>query len=104
MLMLITYDLNSKWSEVKQAAIANGFRDFAITTANQQFNLPNTTLLAEAQSPQDAMDRFIAIVRSVGSAIIVERAAAFDWSTGATHADGAGLSLLADMFRHDGPR
>lgn len=104
MVILLTYDLSSKWTEVKHAAIANGFRDFAITNADQRFNLPNTTLFVEASSPQNAMDRFIAIVRNVSSAIIVERAAAFDWSTGATHADAGGLSLLGEMFRQDGPR
>ncbi len=39
MVILLTYDLSSKWTEVKHAAIANGFRDFAITNADQRFNL-----------------------------------------------------------------
>ena len=98
MVILLTYDIDKMWSEVKQAALAAGFRDFAVTNAMQKFELPFTTLLVEATSPRDAMDRFIQVVRGVSTSIVIGRAASFDWASGATHADKGGLDLIVEAL------
>lgn len=96
--ILLTYDLDRMHWEVKSAALRFGFRDYAINNAGNKVELPNTTLLVDAYSPQDAMAKFIGVVRGVNTQVVILRAATFDWSTGQAHTDQPQLSALAAFF------
>ena len=76
MSVLITYDLDKGWVEVKQQAFAVGFYNIVSTTVGDRV-LPNTTLLIEQVTPEAALQLFDTAVararQSSGLAINVEK-------------------------------
>lgn len=85
MLVVITYDLNQGWNEVREAAFAGPFFNIIETTAGPK-QAPNTTLFAQDMTTADALSVFDAAVaaasRRLGRPITVERvfaARADDW-------------------------
>jgi hypothetical protein len=74
MWVLVTYDLNSMWIEVKAAALKAGFIDYVPFDDGSRFKLPNTTLQV------DAMTKFKNVVRSVSPNIVMS---ALELSSGA---------------------
>lgn len=85
MLVVVTYDLNQGWNEVKEAAFAGPFFNIIETTKGPK-QAPNTTLFVEGMTPADALQAFDAAVvaasRKLGRPITVEKvfvAGAEDW-------------------------
>jgi hypothetical protein len=80
MWVLVTYDLNSMWIEVKAAALKAGFIDYVPFDDGSRFKLPNTTLQVDATTTNDAMTKFKNVVRSVSPNIVMS---ALELSSGA---------------------
>jgi hypothetical protein len=73
--------------EVKDAALKAGFLDYVVTNDGTRFPLPYSTLCVAVADPTEAMGLFIAVVRAVSPAVTIERAVAFDWTTGQSYSD-----------------
>ena len=76
MLVAVTYDLNSGWDQVREAAFARGFFNLLNTNAGQKV-APNTTLFISNTSPASALVLFNQAVAAasskLGRLITVER-------------------------------
>ena len=85
MLVVITYDLNQGWNEVREAAFAGPFFNVIETTMGPR-QAPNTTLFVQNMTSANVLLAFDAAVvaasRKLGRPITVEKvfvAGAQDW-------------------------
>lgn len=75
MEFIVTYDVNTpNQSVVKQHLLKHGFRDRIQGESGRYFKLPNTTLLFDAASREEALDIFIAVAQTAAAGVKVEKA------------------------------
>lgn len=68
MKVLITYDINQRHEDVKNALLEVGFRDFWVTVDNITHYLPNTTLWhPNLTGPNEAKRIFYRIIDELNS-------------------------------------
>ncbi|WP_147450089.1 hypothetical protein [Corallococcus carmarthensis] len=72
MNIVISYDLDSHHTAVKNLACANGFSDQVMTTAGWK-TLPNTTLIGDFPSAKDAADAFKRLAKTAAPYVKVEK-------------------------------
>lgn len=76
MSVVVAYDVDSEWNEVKKQAFALGFYNIVETRIGPRV-LPYTTLFIENLSPLDALKRFeqaVAIAsQKTGKNIVIEK-------------------------------
>lgn len=80
MRMIVSYDLDGKWWEVKQEALAIGFEDHVVTNDGIRRPLPNTTLMLEAPSPEFAEMVFLGVATRCGATVTAMWCS--DWNRG----------------------
>lgn len=95
MTVMISYDLDSMWTEVKNAALRAGFYEDALLQNERLVQLPNTTLVCDNLSAREALDLFVSVVRTTSILIVIERASAVEWTVGYHHQDPPRRARLA---------